>query len=384
MGKRPGRSLHQPAQVQLDADLARLGRRPALLERKWQRMARSPFAFLRGASPLWAAALAREPRLLRGLPGSASLVGDLHLENVGVFRAAGGVTFHVNDFDETFDGPIAFDVLRLLTSTLLARAELQVSGVKVLELAWAMLDGHDVGLRGGVVRPPAFVKALVAEVNALPPVAVLKKKVDAQGRLVRTQEKTPPAPASVVKQVPAALETWRAGLAPSVRPEPGVLEVVDVTRRLAGTGSLGVERLFVLVRGDTAPWLLEVKEVRGSSAAGDGPSSERLVEVMRRALPRPPACFGASRLGKLPVVITRLAPKEDKLGVDEIPPEALEGYARFLGALVGEVHRRTGATTRWTAAHRARALDGAQHLAGLHETAFLQFCDVVFERFGAS
>lgn len=108
------------------------------------------FAFLRGASALWAKALSREPKLLRGLPGMASLVGNLHLENVGVFRTARGVTFHVNDFDETFDGPIAFDVVRLLTSTLLARAELQVSGVKVLELGWAMLDGHNVGLeRGG-------------------------------------------------------------------------------------------------------------------------------------------------------------------------------------------------------------------------------------------
>jgi hypothetical protein len=35
-----------------------------------------------------------------------------------------------------------------------------------------------------------------------------------------------------------------------------------------------------------------------------------------------------------------------------------------------------------SAEQQARVLDGAQHLAGLHETAFLQFCDVVFDRFG--
>lgn len=366
------------AAVQLEADAARLGRRPELLERKWQRMARSPFAFLRGASGLWAKALAREPKLLRGLPGVASLVGDLHLENVGVFRAARGVTFHVNDFDETFDGPIAFDVVRLLTSTVLARAELQVSGVKVLELAWAMLDGHDVGLRNGVVRPPAFVTQLVREVNALPAAAVLKKKVDEAGKLVRNREKTPEAPVAVRRQVAAALAGWK----PSLQVAADALEVLDVTRRIAGTGSLGVERLLVLVKGDDAPWLLEVKEVRGSAYSSKAASADQLVSVMQRVLPRPPACFGASRLGRLPVVITRLGAKEDKLGVDELPPEALESYARYLGFLVGEIHRR-GASTRWSAAHRARALDGAQHLAGLHETAFLQFCDAVFERFGA-
>jgi hypothetical protein len=74
--------------------------------------------------------------------------------------------------------------------------------------------------------------------------------------------------------------------------------------------------------------------------------------------------------------------KEDKLGVDEIPPEALEPYVRYLGSLVGEVHRRGGAPSKWSSAQQARVLDGAQQLAGLHETAFLQFCDVVFDRFG--
>lgn len=367
--------------VQVDADVDRLARRPALLERKWRRMSRSPFAFLRGASPLWSAALAREPTLLRGLPGRGALVGDLHLENVGVFRAKTGVTFHVNDFDETFEGPIAFDVVRLLTSTLLARDELQVSGVKVLTLGRAMLEGHGIGLAGGAVRAPSFVRALVANVNALPPEAVLKKKVDAQGRLVRSAEKTPAAPGSVTKWLPGALEQWRNALGAGI--DAKALEVLDATRRLAGTGSLGVERLLVLVRGDTTPWLLDVKEVRGSTASAGTASAATMVEVMKRALPRPPALVGAARLGRLPVVITRLSPKEDKLGVDEIPAHALEPYARFLGALVGEVHRRGGALARWTAAHRARALDAAQHLAGLHETAFLQFCDVVEGRFGA-
>lgn len=371
------------AQVQLDADQSRLVGRPGLLERKWRRMARSPFAFLRGASPLWAEAVRREARRLQGLPGRAWLVGDLHLENVGLFRAARGVTFHVNDFDETFEGPCAFDVVRLLTSTLLARDELKVSGVQVLALAHAMLDGYVAGARGRAVGVPAFVQQLVAQVNALPPEAVLKKKLDDTGALVRTPEKTPPAPAQVVKLVPAALALWRVGLPVKRRPPPAALEVLDVTRRLAGTGSLGVERLLVLTRGEGAPWLLEVKEVRGAAMVKSQPSAETLVAVMERALPRPPACFGASRLGRRPVIVTRLGPKEDKLGVDELPPEALEPYLRFVGSLVGEVHRRTGAPQPWRREHRARALDAAQHLAGLHQTAFLQFCDVVFDRFGA-
>lgn len=368
------------AAVQVEADLARLGRRPFLLERKWQRMARSPFSFLRGASALWTEALRRQPALLSGLPGRGWLVGDLHLENVGLFRTTKGIAFHVNDFDETFEGAVAFDVLRLLTSTLLARAELQSTGLGVLEIAYGILEGYDAGLRGAPARPPTFVRALTAAVGAEKPEAVLKKKVDDAGKLIRNKEKTPPAPVGVSKLVPRALEAWVTALPTAMRPKGGELEVLDVTRRIAGTGSLGVERLLVLVKGDAAPWLLEVKEVRGSSATSTSPSAEQLVNVVRTVLPRPPAYFGASKLGALPVIVGRLGAKEDKLGIDEIPAEALEGYARHLGHLVGEIHRRGGATARWTATVQARALDAAQQLAGVHETAFLQFCDAAYER----
>lgn len=40
------------AQVQVQSDRSRLARDKPLLERKWTRMAASPFAFLRGASVL--------------------------------------------------------------------------------------------------------------------------------------------------------------------------------------------------------------------------------------------------------------------------------------------------------------------------------------------
>lgn len=367
--------------MQVEADLARLGKRPALLARKWRRMAQSSFAFLRGASSMWAEALRRHPWLLRGLPGSGWLVGDLHLENVGVFHTRRGVTFHVNDFDETFHGPVGFDVLRLLTSTLLARSELETSGLTVLTIGHDLLEGYDVGLQGRVVRPPPFLRALETEVATASPEALLKKKVDEQGKLVRNQERTPPAPRAVVSRLPRALEQWRTSLPAPIRPSEAALEVVDVTRRIAGTGSLGVERLWVLVRGaDGGPWLLEVKEVRGSAWVDQAPSAQQLVEVVQQVLPRPPLYLAPAQLGRVPVVVTRLQAKEDKLSVEDIPADGLAAFARHLGSLVGEVHRRGGAKARWPAKVQARALDAAQYLSGIHQTAFLQFCDEVYDR----
>ena len=151
--------------------------------------------------------------------------------------------------------------------------------------------------------------------------------------------------------------------------------MLDCTRRVAGTGSLGVERLQVLVRGDKHPWLLTVKEVRGSPADAQPPSAERLVELMRRCLRAPPVLLGASRLGTLPVIVSRTGPGEDKLSVDGYERAELLPMCRYLGYLTGDLHA-LGAKSRvrWSAKHRKQLFNVAMELAGLHQQAFLEFC----------
>jgi hypothetical protein len=386
-------ALHSLAQHQVNADRARLSAEPALLKRKWTRMAASPLAFLRGASPLWAEALRRQPQLLTAAPGAGGLVGDLHLENFGTFRTASGFTFHVNDFDESFEGPWTFDVLRLLVSTLLARPELDCTGTRVLSLAERVLDGHAAALAGETVARPAFVQSLVDDAAAERPSKLLDRRVDRTGRLVRDAEKTPDAPAPVCAAVPAALAEWASSLAAcgsplvSCRPEPpppaasmpsDALHVVDVTRRIAGTGSLGVERLQVLTRGDGQPWLLEVKALRGSPACPAAPDSGWVAALMRRALPEPPRFVGGARLGGAPVLVRPLYAGEDRLSAGDLEPDALSDTLHYLGFLAGEVHRRAATQhARWTTAQRRAVLDGAVVLAGLHAQAFFEFCQLV-------
>lgn len=364
------------ARVQLAADKALLKAQPALLARKWARMAASPFAFLRGASRLFAEALAREPKLLAPFPGRGLLVGDLHLENFGTFRSARGLAFHVNDFDECFEGPWAYDVLRLLTSVLLARPELGATGPQALALAEAVVDGHAAGVAGALPPRPASLDALVADASKKTPEKLLAKRLAAPGRLERDAEKAPEAPPAVARAVPGALRDWAAALPEAERPPDGALAVLDVTRRVAGTGSLGVERLLALLQGDAgAPWLVELKEVRGSWATDARPSAALVVEALRSALPEPPWRVGAARLGRTPVVAHPLAPGEDKVSAGELDRAALPEVLRFFGALAGEAHRRAATVgTRWTPAQQRALVDAAVHLAGLHDDAFLHFC----------
>ena len=97
-----------------------VGRVPALLAIKWQRMAASPFGFFRGAVPVMAADLATLPHT--GI--ITQLCGDAHVRNLGAYAAPDGrLVFDINDFDETIRGPFEWDVKRLATSIILAGRE---------------------------------------------------------------------------------------------------------------------------------------------------------------------------------------------------------------------------------------------------------------------
>lgn len=361
------------AVTQRALDHQRLKHRPELLLRKWHRMTASPFGFLRGAAPLFDECLRREGSWAKGPTGGGSLVGDLHLENFGVFLDVNGrPNFHVNDFDCLRDGLWRFDVLRLLTSTLLARTEFHASGTAIQELALLALDGHQAALSGKRIDPPPFIRDLstaAAEENVN---KLLRKHLEGR-RLIR-DEKHPPAPPAIVRRVPKALAQWAASLPAQSRPAEKELEILDVRRRILGTGSLGSERLLVLVQGHArgeAPqghWLLDVKQVDSSA--------DRIVEAMRAAVLRPPALLGSALLGQAEVLVRRLSAGDEKLPIDSVDTTQAHAIVRFLGGLAGEVHRRLARTrpSRWSAREQVGLLASARRLAAMHEEAFIDFC----------
>src|SRR5262249_42558212 len=134
-------------------------------------------AFFRGSAPLFYEVLAARPEIAgEPLPGRGWIVGDMHLENVGAFRAdSGAVVFDLNDFDDATVGPWQADVLRLAVRTLLAgrggpgQAEVlrlavgtllavraaRPSGADALAAAEAMLRSWRAGVEGdpGPPRP---------------------------------------------------------------------------------------------------------------------------------------------------------------------------------------------------------------------------------------
>ncbi len=88
-----------------------------LVPLRFERMAASPFTFLRGTAVLMAADLAATP--VSGI--QVQLCGDAHLNNFGIFATPERhQVFDLNDFDETLPGPWEWDVKRLAASIVIA------------------------------------------------------------------------------------------------------------------------------------------------------------------------------------------------------------------------------------------------------------------------
>src|SRR4029079_1809429 len=111
------------------------------VQQRHKEMAPSLFAFLRATFYRWAALwsevcpdLHKTPRVLA--------VGDLHVENFGTWRdAEGRLVWGVNDFDEVARMPYAVDLVRLVTSAILAERENRLS-INAADAATAVLQGY--------------------------------------------------------------------------------------------------------------------------------------------------------------------------------------------------------------------------------------------------
>ena len=94
------------------------------LPRKLEKMSETAFRFFRGTFFLYAQDLKGEFGRVKPLAESGRIVGDLHTENYGTFRAVtGDVVYDINDFDETTVAPYEYDVRRLAVGLVLAAEE---------------------------------------------------------------------------------------------------------------------------------------------------------------------------------------------------------------------------------------------------------------------
>ena len=137
-----------------------------LLRKKHRKMAEGAFPFLRATFYRWVEQWPEIcPRLAERGGDVLLAVGDLHVENFGVWRdSLERLVWGINDFDEACELPFTSDLVRLATSVLLAAeaAGLEVPASRVCAL---LLDGYRAGLRAEgkpILLSDGSRKALVA------------------------------------------------------------------------------------------------------------------------------------------------------------------------------------------------------------------------------
>ena len=210
-----------------------------LLKNKHRKMGAGAFPFLRATFYRWVEQWPEVCRRLAERDEDVLLaVGDLHVENFGVWRdSRKRLVWGVNDFDDACELPFTSDLVRLAVSVLLAAetAGVDVSASRVCAL---LLQGYRAGLRteGEPIllsdgRHPALVKLTTGTQED--PKTFWKKKLDPIDN-----------PTIDAAELPKGLEDmFRASFRP--RADPAFRE----QKSPGGLGSLGRRRFTAVAKG---------------------------------------------------------------------------------------------------------------------------------------
>ncbi len=347
------------------------GRAPALLARKYRRMAEDAFAFFRGSAHLFHDAF---PKKLGKFP-SVWLNGDLHLENFGTYRGENRLTyFDIGDFDEGGLGPASRDLLRFLASLHLAMPLLDLAPAQAGKLAKAYLAAYRDALSSGKALwlernlATGLIGALMqkldkrldagsegsnwlrSRVTGGARLERLGKKHHEDGRRLRLDSgkalpvtaKQRKAVSTVIRQI--AWQQHKLGF--------GKWRILDIAWRVAGLGTLGLPRFIILARvtpsksgapvlsteGDLL--LLDLKFQPGSvmrpylkKQPRFASEAERVVAIEKRLQAMNQAFLTAVQMEGGTYTLRELQPEADKLDLHQVQAEGGLDFAELQQAI---------------------------------------------------
>ena len=338
------------------------GRDPERLRLKLQAMRSDPFIFFRGTAALFYATLSMPPALLQ-VP-RVFACGDLHLENFGSYKGDNRlVYFDLNDFDEACLAPLTFELVRFLASILVASKELGISRKQALKLMSGFVDTYAATLLSAKPR-------WVERATAIGPVKTLLQSVKNHHRCDLIARRTMQKNGKTILIIDG-IHTLKASDADraraksiisayaSTQPVPSHFEPVDIARRIAGNGSLGIERYVMLVKGDGSAdgrYLMDIKIAVPSTLAATlaatsstkaarktlisqpawRSEAERMAVIQYMTQAIPPALLNAVGAGKRAYVVKELQPTADRINL-----QALRGKRRSLSEVIQTMARVT-------------------------------------------
>jgi uncharacterized protein (DUF2252 family) len=306
------------------------GRNPELLKLKYSAMAKDAFVFLRGTCHLFYQDLPIEG-VFKSAPPVWSC-GDLHLQNFGTFKGDDRlVYFDINDFDESLLAPCTWDIARLLTSLIVGTRTLNVSDKDALQLCTYFLEIYTQELATGKDRTVhgAVSTGLVRELLIGLKTRKRKDFLDQRTEIKNKQRslKLIPGKTTVATELEQKKITEAIALWAKTQPDSEFYKVLDMAHRIAGTGSLGLDRFVILVEGNGSPdqnYLLDLKLSRPSSLQPYTPCSQpewasesaRIVALQNRCQESPPALLNPLKIQHQSYVLRELQPLADRVSLE--------------------------------------------------------------------
>jgi uncharacterized protein (DUF2252 family) len=350
-------------------------RDPSGVSLKYDGMKKDAFRFFRGTPELFYAHIPADSFLLES--PATWICGDLHLENFGSYKGSDRrIYFDINDFDGGTLAPCLLDVFRMITSILVSADVLKCTVKEAIGLAETYLNAYIVHLSEGNIRmiapnaEPGDIKKILKLVAPLKRIEFLDQMIrvadDGSASIRLETGKREGISKQEKNELLQDFKTWARD-----QSTPAFYKPLDVCKRIAGTGSLGVERYLLLVKGQPVTngyTLLDVKEARPSFVPGaalvTGAEANRVVAVIRRAVAVPPALLGTFERSDKTFVV-----REFRGSGENTPMTALSGklkktrlFVDMLGALTAWDHLRAGGKSGASNADALMAF-GAGHAA---------------------
>lgn len=302
------------------------------LKLKYERMAKNEFSFFRGTCHLFYEDLANAKKL----PASPLtwISGDLHVENFGSYKGDNRlVYFDLNDFEEAILAPATWEIARMITSIDVAFDTFKIDDERADDMVEQFLHTYTETLKKG---KPLYIEFKIANgvvrtfldtVGQRPQEELLNERTSGTGdnrRLLIDKDHHTDLPADLKKELLDHIQRWAAK-----KNQLSTHHCVDVAFRIAGTGSIGINRycfLFQDMANTNDYKLIDMKEARPSSLVKYIPykqpawptEAKRIYFVQKFMQNNNPELLSTTRFRKGSYVIRELQPSSDKINFKKI------------------------------------------------------------------
>ena len=339
------------------------GRFPDTLALKYKAMRTNVFAFYRGTCHLfyqdWPP---NTPDTTLNHAPATWICGDLHLENFGSYKGDNRlVYFDMNDFDEAVLAPCTWEIARLLTSILVGAQTLNVDEAQALTLCHSFLESYTITLAKGHIRllertrATGMIRDLLIRLKQRDRKQFLdlhthqSRKRGGKRTLIIDNHHNQAISKEEREKVIQYFHAWA-----KLQRDPNFYQVLDIAHRIAGTGSLGVERYVLLVEGKGSPdrnYLLDLKQSLPSalhpyltlSQPKWHHEAERSITIQERMQGMPQARLASLEFNHKSYRLSELQPLQDRVALDQWGGKLrrLENLISNLGQIVAWAELRS-------------------------------------------